>query len=187
MKLILPEEKTPEVEDSGPCECRTCKGGSLKGSLVLEDCKRKPTETVGEAAMRLMDKGDEKQAVLDTAQEMNKGYIDSLINAAKRGESLYGRSAPFYVCVISKKERLLPNVVRRYFYPRQSRPIPDYDLALYHYDPRDEKLSFVWVLPDKEKFWSYFIADKSGYIPMVPEDERDLYRFCSWALKGELV
>lgn len=108
------------------------------------------TETVGQASARLLNQPDYHQSVIDTQQEMQKNYVDNLIQAAERGKKYFGIEHDFYVCVQTRRERLLPNVVRCQYYPRRTRPIPQYDLALYHFDPRAEKITFVWCIPDKE-------------------------------------
>ncbi len=107
-------------------------------------------QTVGAAALELMAKGDQKQGVIDTQREMTKGYVDSLIVCAQKGANKHGKSQPFYVCVQTRRERLLTNVIRNQFYSRITRPLPAYDLALYWYNPKDEQLRFVWCIPDKE-------------------------------------
>lgn len=138
--------------------------------------------TVGAAAIDLMSKGDQHQSVLDTTHEMTKGYMDSLIECAKSGEKQYGRDKPFYICVQTRRERLLENVIRNQFYARQTRPIPTYDLALYHYTPKTEDLRFVWCIPDKET-----VADMSsnGFIPT--KEEEQLYWFVNCFIAGTLV
>ncbi len=54
----------------------------------------------------------------------------------------------FYVVVITKRERLMPNVFRNYFTARLSCPSPDYDQSVYHFKPPD-KIKYLWTIPDK--------------------------------------
>lgn len=129
-------------------------------------------KTVGECALELKAKGDQKQGVIDTQREMNKGYIAELIKCAQRGAMAYETDKPFYVCVQTRRERLLDNVIRSQFYHRLSRPAPAYDLALYHYDPKNEQLRFVWNIPDKETV-EYMC--QPGFIP--EPDQHQLYHF----------
>lgn len=137
--------------------------------------------TVGAAALSLLEKGDQKQPVVDTQQEMMKGYVDQLITAAQRGTDLFGTEKPFYVCVQTRRERLLENVIRNQFYPRQTRPRPEYDLALYWYDPKAEELRFVWCIPDKDTVESMCASVD------VPKEEKDLRAFCLAFKQGCLV
>jgi len=140
------------------------------------------SQTVGSAALALLSKGDQKQGVVDTQQEMQKGYVDQLIIAAQRGAKEFGLSKPFYVCVQNRRERLLENVIRCQFYPRQTRPIPAYDLSLYHYDPKIEKLTFVWTIPDKE---TCSVIKKCRYAS--PKGEEQLYGFVKAFHEGKLI
>jgi hypothetical protein len=140
------------------------------------------TETVGKAALHLLAKGDQKQGVIDTQREMQKNYIDELIKCAQRGASMFGIEKPFYVCVQNRRERLLENVFRCQFYPRRSRPLPAFDLSLYHYDPKAEKLTFVWTIPDEETFKNMI---EPGYIS--PKGEEQLYGFVKAFHEGRLI
>lgn len=138
--------------------------------------------TVGKAAVDILSKHQEPQSVIETQQEMLKGYFDQLIIAAKSGEDKYGRDKPFYVCVQTRRERLLPNVIRNQFYTRQTRPTPQYDLALYHYDPMVEKLSFVWCIPDKETVLGMLSPSFE-----CPPDQSQLLGFVHSFAQGTLI
>lgn len=140
------------------------------------------TETVGKAALHLLAKGDQKQGVIDTQREMQKNYIDELIKCAQRGASMFGTEKPFYVCVQNRRERLLENVLRCQFYPRRTRPLPAFDLTLYHYDPKEEKLTFVWTIPDENAFK---LMTEPGYIPHKGEEQ--LYGFVKAFYEGRLI
>lgn len=131
-----------------------------------------PKKTLGAAALELMARGDDRQGVIDTQREMQKGYVDQLILCAQNGEIAYGKTNNFYVCVQTRRERLLTNVIRNQFYHRITRPTPQYDLALYHYNPKDEDLRFVWCIPDKETVEA---MSEVGYIP--PREHEQLYQF----------
>jgi len=56
----------------------------------------------------------------------------------------------FYVVVLTKKEKLMKNVIRSYFFARLSCPTPNYDQVVYKYDIKEDKISFLWVIPDKD-------------------------------------
>jgi len=53
----------------------------------------------------------------------------------------------FYIVVVTKRERLMPNVFRNYFVSRKTCPTPDYDQTVYHYHKKDDHLEFLWALP----------------------------------------
>lgn len=138
-------------------------------------------ETVGQASLRLMEKGDEKINVIEAQQEMQKKYIDNLIQAAKDGENKYGKTKPFYICVQNRRERTMSNVIRSQFYTRQTRPSPTYDLTLYWYNPKDENLRFVWCIPDKEAVDNLIENELT-----LPEDHKQLIGFCKAFIRGTL-
>lgn len=146
--------------------------------MILEQ----PRKTVGAASLELMAQGDQRQSVIDTQREMQKGYVDQLILCAQSGERAYGKTDNFYICVQTRRERLLPNVIRNQFYHRLTRPSPAYDLALYHYNPKDEDLRFVWCIPDKETIQAMSMP---GYEP--PPEHEQLYGFVRGFLAGTLI
>jgi len=137
--------------------------------------------TVGAASVKLLERPDEKQSVVDTTREMLKGYIDSLIEAAREGERVVGKETPFYVCVQTRRDRLMVNLIRNQFYWRYTRPTPQYDLAVYLYDPKQEKLEFVWCVPDKETVLHLY-EHGSDYI-----QDSQLVHFCRSFVNGTLI
>lgn len=155
----------------------------------------KPKETLGSAALKAAADYNPDQTIGETKDAMLSGYVDELIKCAKSGEVLHGKDTHFYVCVQTKRERLLQNVIRNLFYSRKTRPIPDYDLALYYYDPKDEKLTFVWCVPDKDTvkyFTGFWEADDAGHVRWVPpaiptKEEEQLAEFCKLFVTCRLV
>lgn len=103
-------------------------------------------ETVGSVATKLWNSGG-KQGAVETEREANKEYLSEVHKCVQNAVDK-GWDKPFYVVVLTKKERLLRNVVRRYFVARKTMPMPDYDQSLWHYDPRSEQLRYVWTIPD---------------------------------------
>lgn len=152
------------------------------------------SQTVGSAAIELASRGDQNQSVIETQKAMQKGYVDELIKAATSGKAQYPDEKRLYVCVQTRRERLLDNVIRNQFYVRRTRPIPQYDLALYYYDCQDEKLTFVWCIPDKEtvdRFCGGWVLD-DGKKVWLPGDrpalgEEQLASFCRNFRAGTLV
>lgn len=129
-------------------------------------------KTVGEIALDLQ-QDHYQQDVIETQREMQKDYLDELFKCAKRHEEIFGTEKPYYVCVQVKRERLLQNVIRSYFYARRTRPIPDYDLSLYYYDPATEDISFVWCIPDRETV-EYILENQH----LLSYDHEQLVGFC---------
>ena len=79
---------------------------------------------------------------------MQKGYLDELLSTTQSGKKLY--DGDFFVVVLTKKERLLPNVLRNYFLHRKTCPTPTYDQAVYHFVATEDELRFLWVVPSKD-------------------------------------
>lgn len=141
-------------------------------------------KTIGEIALELQKKGDQKQGVIDTQRAMMEKYVENLIECAKTNEKQFGKDKPFYLCVQTRRERLIENVIRNQFYARRTRPAPTYDLALYWYDPKDERIEFVWCIPDKDSVQQIIQDKKDG---ILPQDQMQLAEFCEWFLKGTLI
>lgn len=154
-------------------------------SIIIPEHKKEiRREKLGKLALDLLKNRDEKQSVIETQREMQKNYVNDLIECAKRGENEHGTDFPFYICVQTRRERLFTNVIRNQFYSRKTRPIPQYDLALYWYDPKDERIEFVWCIPDKESVNNILRDFKNG---TLPSDQLKLYEFCKSFKENTLV
>ena len=81
----------------------------------------------------------------DQMQEQLRDYERFLFECLASGKNQY--AADFYVVVVTKRERLMPNVFRNYFISRQSCPTPNYDQTVYKYHRKDDHLEFLWTLP----------------------------------------
>lgn len=144
-----------------------------------------PKKTVGQYSYEMQQKPDEKINSIDLQREIHKGNSseDSFENqvrlAVKRGEEQF--EDDFYVVVLFKKERFLKNVIRQYFFPRQSCPTPEYDQVVYHYFPAMRLLEFLWVIPDKQSTWELSLMGKD-----FPEEQKQLVQFASDFLNGKL-
>jgi len=102
---------------------------------------------VGQEAYERLLSPDTKQSVVDTQREADKEYfteIQKTVDAHKSWDD------PYFIVVIHKKERLLENVVRRYFLARRSLPQPEFDQTVWRYDPKTSDLTFLWVIPDRD-------------------------------------
>ena len=105
-------------------------------------------ETVGAASRRLLLNKDTNQGIVDTEKEINKDYFDQCQQCVER-EPHKDWKDPWFLVVISKKERLMENVIRRYFFGRKTLPTPEYDQTVWRYHPSSGNLEFVWCVPDK--------------------------------------
>lgn len=106
-----------------------------------------PKKTVGAVAIELLSK-QEPTSVIDQTRESLSEYESNVLECVERGKKDFP-FLDFYVVVITKKEKLLENVLRHYFFPRLSCPTPDYDQAVYCYKHKIDNLVFMWVIPDQ--------------------------------------
>lgn len=103
-------------------------------------------DTVGKLSSELLQQdtyGDISAG--DQMREQLREYESNIAGAIDTGKNNY--SSDFFVVVITKRERLMPNVIRNYFFSRLSCPSPDYDQTVYHYHRTSDHLEFLWVVP----------------------------------------
>ena len=93
-----------------------------------------------------------------------------MVECYERGRKELG--SDFYVVVITKKERLMPNVIRNYFSFRRSCPTPTYDQAVYHCEKGSDGLRFMWVIPARDICYE-LVNDALT----IPDEHRDLLKF----------
>ena len=103
---------------------------------------------VGEASLLLSQKEADTRDPIELQREMTKEYCDEVIKCAMHGKKYY--SKPYYVVVITKKEKLMDNVLRSYYFHRGTCPTPDYDQAVFQFDPWSESFQEIWVIPDRD-------------------------------------
>ena len=79
---------------------------------------------------------------------MHEDYEKNMQTCVK--DSLKQFDGNFFIIVITKKERLMENVLRNYFFGRQTCPAPDYDQTIYKYHRDSGVTEFIWVIPSKD-------------------------------------
>lgn len=128
-------------------------------------------KTVGKLALELAQKAyDDTHTAHDQMEESLSDWDKNIFECIDKSKKDY--AGDFYLVVITKKERLLTNVLRNYFMTRVSCPTPDYDQAVYRYNKKDESLDFLWVIPSKDAC----LMLKDNAILIMPE-ERQLLQF----------
>ena len=103
------------------------------------------SDTVGKISSKLIDKPLETNDPIEQMREQLEDYESNIFQCIARYVKVFPLG--FYIVVLTKRERLMPNVFRHYFFGRQSCPTPDYDQTVYKYSP--EKIEFLWVIPSK--------------------------------------
>jgi len=105
-------------------------------------------DTVGKISSELLTKDAPTNSPIELEREMHTEYDANLHQCVQSSKSTYPKD--FYVVVITKRERLMPNVFRNYFFARQTCPTPEWDQAVYHYRRSSDSIDFMWVIPSKE-------------------------------------
>ena len=126
-------------------------------------------ETVGKIATSLAQKTPDSRDPIEIERELHTDYEANVLACLDAGKKEYNDD--FFIVVITKKEPLLPNVLRNMFFHRHSCPTPDYDQTVYRYDRTAGILEFVWVVPSKDTCLLF----KDHALEIVPE-ERELLR-----------
>lgn len=125
-------------------------------------------KTVGEESLKRL-LNPEAQHVIDTEREVNKEYYKEISKCIDNHPNM---KDPYYIVVLIKKERLMENVVRRYFIARESLPTPQWDQTVWRFDPSCGDLRFIWCLPDENTAkWM------AGNTHEVPPEHYELLKF----------
>ena len=114
-----------------------------------ESARIEKRDTVGKLATDLLSKDPVSRDPIELTNELLTDYEKELRLCIDRHIRDYGME-DFYVIVITKKEPLLENVLRHYFFARRSCPTPDYDQAVYKYTLKNDHIEFLWVIPSKD-------------------------------------
>ena len=74
--------------------------------------------------------------------------MKNLYEAVDRGYLKF--KGDFYIHVETKKEKLLENVLRNYFIPRETCPTPNYDQSVFTDHREKGEIQFFWTIPIEE-------------------------------------
>ncbi len=130
---------------------------------------KKKKETVGAIALDLMQKTPESRDPIEIERAMQEDYIKELVKCVDIHKPLL--MGNFFLVVITKNEKLMPNVFRNYFSARQSCPTPDYDQSVFRYNRVDDCIEYLWTVPSKDT--CHHLKDNA--VQVAPE-ERDLLK-----------
>lgn len=76
----------------------------------------------------------------------------------------------------------MKNVIRRYFFGRESEPRPDYDQVVFKVEPKTQEINFKWVIPDIETYHD-MVINGAHY----PPDKQQLVGFCQAMAQDKLA
>lgn len=137
-------------------------------------------DTIGKLSSELLQKDTvSDHSAGEQMQEQLSEYEHNIFECVGRGKTDF--AADFYVVVITKREKLMPNVLRHYFFPRISCPTPTWDQAVYKYTRLYDAIDFMWVIPDKDT--CLFMRDNKAEIGL---EQRQLLTFVLEFLDGTL-
>ena len=105
-------------------------------------------ETVGKISSDLLAKDPETRDPIEIERELHKDYEKNVFEAVERGKKDFPDD--FFVVVITKKEPLMQNVLRHYYFCRLSCPTPDYDQTVYKFKRLTDIVFFVWTIPSRD-------------------------------------
>jgi hypothetical protein len=136
--------------------------------------------TFGQQYVDVAYKEPESRDPIELQREMQKEYLDNL----KETILAFRRSNPqdFFAVVTTKREKLMPNVLRNYFFCRLSCPTPEYDQSVYYYNHSDEGVAYLWTVPDKET--CFHLRDNAL---MVHPEEQLLLQYVLQFFDGTLL
>lgn len=118
------------------------------------------------------------QDVYDTTNEINKKYLDEVQECIKNHSHF---NEPFYIVVLYKIEKLMQNVIRRYYVGRLSLPTPSWSQDVWRYNPATGDLEFIWSLPEKSV--AMWLVDRPHDIK---DEHKQLKNFVVYHLEKKL-
>lgn len=130
----------------------------------------KKRDTVGKISSELIHQDDPNHTPIDQMRENLTEYDNNIWTCVENGKK--NINGDFYVVVVTKKERLMQNVIRNYFFYVYACPTPTYDQTVYKYHRADNKVDFLWVVPSKDS--CEFIRDNAL---TLPDDQKELIKF----------
>lgn len=132
-------------------------------------------ETVGKISSDLLINDTIAVDTIEQQRENQKDYIKELLICIDRAKKIYEGS--FYIIVITKKERLMQNVLRHYYFPTSTCPTPDWDQTVYYFDKTNERLEYFWTIPDKST--CHFLRENAYRVP------KDQWELVDYVIKFE--
>lgn len=105
-------------------------------------------KTVGEHSLELSKYDPGNHSAVDQMREQLNDYEYNVHECVQSNLNCF--EGDFYIICLTKKERLMQNVLRGYFFARESCPTPDYDQSVYKYVKEDARLDFLWVIPSAD-------------------------------------
>lgn len=136
--------------------------------------------TVGKISSELLKKSPESRDPIEIQREVQKTYMKDLLECIDINKSKYIND-DFFIVVITKNEKLMPNVFRNFFFARKTCPTPDYDQTVFKYHKQTQIIEYIWTIPSRDA--SFYLKDNA--LQVVPE-ERPILNFVLQFADGTL-
>lgn len=136
-------------------------------------------DTVGKQSLELLNKEPDTLDPIELERSMQEEYLSNLLECVSIHRQVFPSS--FFIQVLTKNEKLLPNVFRNYFSARLSCPTPNYDQTVYRYNNELERIEYIWTIPAREVCY-YLLHNKN----LVVKEEQQLLQFVIDFDKGDL-
>jgi len=109
-------------------------------------------EKVGKLSVDLLLSKENEQAnsidIEEEAHVKNDKFLKGLHECKDRGMNQFPKD--FYIVHLVQRPAVYKNVIREYFFPRESCPTPDYDQSVWRYIRHDDVLEYLWTIPQRE-------------------------------------
>lgn len=107
----------------------------------------------------------------EQSKEMLKDYMSKVLECVETNKKTY--FGDFYVETITIEVPLMKGKVYRFKYiGKKACPSPTYDQTVFKYHKRDDRLEYLWTIPDKETCY-YF----KNHALEIPPDQKKLLEF----------
>lgn len=136
-------------------------------------------KTVGEASRDLLLKPHEPIRIREITEEALKKIPDQLMECVADGKKLWPHS--FFVVMLFRNEKTMRNVKRIQYMAQEGCPTPTYDQNVYWYHRNEDRLEYLWTVPDKDT-----CAEYAAHPDQVDPEEKELLQFVLDFRSGEL-
>lgn len=131
----------------------------------------KKRQSVGKISSDMLKKAHQNtHSAYDQMREMLTDYEKNIHEAILSGCKQF--DGDFFVVALFKKERLMQNVVRTYYFARKSCPTPQHEQVVYIYNRAVGDIKFLWVVPSLEACVT--MVNEAAF---VHPEERQLLQF----------
>ena len=152
-----------------------------KGWIRYTELNQDRTKSIGSQIINTYDKRkDNTHCAQEQVDEDLKGFPDQLLKCVENGKKHFDDN--FYIQILFCLDRVLDGARKNIFVAQLSCPAPFYDQSVYKYHKKEDRLEFLWCVPDIDlcEFYRYNLN-------IVPDDEKELYANIMDFFSGKLA